>query len=191
MIKLKVLQNNMLGRWATGVLNVNKKGRKHIYGFKKRIKSKEDFMNLRLLKKYFKLGIILSVLSLTACQFSPTSTTVTITNDTNEEIVYWLSYRLGEMQDIKDRAPTLAPGESKTWTIKGILSAFTKTENGLSVHVLSSEYFDELKYETLGYKSSDDWYILISEGICGRFVVADSYEVSITGTAFDSDIILK
>jgi len=146
-------------------------------------------MNLRLLKKYFKLGIILSVLSLTACQFSPTSTTVTITNDTNEEIVYWLSYRLGEMQDIKDRAPTLAPGESKTWTIKGILSAFTKTENGLSVNVLSSEYFDELKYGR--YKSSDDWFILITEGISGDFGVADSYEVSITGTVLDSQIILK
>ena len=105
--------------------------------------------------------------------------------------VYWLSYRLGEMQNIKDRAPTLAPGESKTWNIKGILSAFTETENRLSVHVLSSEYFDELKYETLGYKSSDDWYILIKEGICGDFDAADSYEVSITGTVLDSQIILK
>ena len=132
---------------------------------------------------------ILDVLSLTACQFSSTSTTVTITNDTNEEIVYWLAYRLGDMQNIKDRAPTLAPGESKTWDIKGILSAFTKTENGLSVHVLSSEYFDELKYGR--YKSLDDWYILINEGISGDFDVADSYEVSITGTASDSDIILK
>ena len=179
----------MLGGWATGVLIVNKKDRKHIYGFKKRIRSKEDFMNLRLLKKYFKLGIILSVLSLTACQFSPTSTTVTITNDTNEEIVYWLSYRLGEMQNIKDRAPILAPGESKTWIIRGIFSAFTETENGLSVYVLSSEDFDELKYGD--YKSLDDWYILLREGICGDFDAADSYEVSITGTASDSDIILK
>ena len=93
------------------------------------------------------------------------------------------------MQNIKDRAPTLAPGESKTWTIKGILSAFTETENGLSVYVLSSEDFDELKYGD--YKSLDDWFILIKEGICGDFDVADSYEVSITGTAFDSDIILK
>ena len=132
-----------MGHW---LLIVNKKDRKHIYGFKKRIKSKEGFMNLRLLKKYFKMGIILSVLSLTACQFSPTSTTVTITNDTNEEIVYWLSYRLGEMQDIKDRAPTLAPGESKTWKIKGTLSATAEKEVGLYVNVLSSEDFDELKY---------------------------------------------
>ena len=175
-----------MGHW---LLIVNKKDCKHIYGFKKRIKSKEDFMNLRLLKKYFKLGIILSVLSLTACQFSPTSTTVTITNDTNEEIVYWLSYRLGEMQNIKDRAPTLAPGESRTWIIKGTLSAITGKENGLSVYVLSSEYFDELKYGR--YKSLDDWYILIWEGSCGDFDAADSYEVSITGTASDSDIILK
>ena len=146
-------------------------------------------MNLRLLKKYFKLGIILSVLSLTACQFSPTSTTVTITNDTNEEIVYWLSYRLGEMQDIKDRAPTLAPGESKTWKIKGTLSATAEKEVGLYVNVLSSEDFDELKYGR--YKSSDDWFILLREGICGDFDAADSYEVSITGTTSDSDIILK
>ena len=171
------------------LLIVNKKDRKHIYGFKKRIKSKEDFMNLRLLKKYFKLGIILSVLSLTACQFSPTSTTVTITNDTNEEIVYWLSYRLGEMQDIKDRAPTLVPGESKTWKIKGTLSATAEKEVGLYVNVLSSEDFDELKYGD--YKSLDDWYILLREGICGDFDAADSYEVSITGTALDSQIILK
>ena len=189
MIKLKVLQNNMLGGLVIGVLIVNKKDRKHIYGFKKRIKSKEGFMNLRLLKKYFKLGIILSVLSLTACQFSPTSTTVTITNDTNEEIVYWLSYRLGEMQDIKDRAPTLEPGESKTWKIKGTLSATAEKEVGLYVNVLSSEDFDELKYGR--YESLDDWYILLREGICGDFDAADSYEVSITGTAFDSDIILK
>ena len=80
------------------------------------------FYKFKVVKKYFKLGIILSVLSLTACQFSPTSTTVTITNDTNEEFVYWLSYRLGEMQNIDDRAPTLAPGESRTWIIKGTLS---------------------------------------------------------------------
>ena len=146
-------------------------------------------MNLRMLKKYFKLGIILSVLSLTACQFSPTSTIVTITNDTNEEIVYWLSYRLGEMQDIKDCAPTLAPGESKTWKIKGTLSAFTEKEIGLYVNVLSSEDFDELKYGD--YKSLDDWFILIQEGICGDFGVADSYEVSITGTVLDSQVILK
>ena len=146
-------------------------------------------MNLRLFKKYFKPGIILSVLSLTACQFSPTSTTVTITNDTNEEIVYWLSYRLGDMQNIKDRAPTLAAGESKTWNIKGTLSAFAETKKGLHVYVLSSEDFDELKYGR--YKSLDDWYILINEGISGDFDEADSYEVSITGTASDSDIILK
>jgi hypothetical protein len=175
-----------MGHW---LLIVNKKDRKHIYGFKKRIKSKEDFMNLRLLKKYFKLGIILSVLSLTACQFSPTSTTVTITNDTNEEIVYWLSYRLGDMQNIKDRAPTLAAGESRTWIIKGTLSAFAETKKGLHVYVLSSENFDELKYGR--YKSLDDWHILLREGISGDFDVADSYEVSITGTASDSDIILK
>jgi hypothetical protein len=37
----------------------------------------------------------------------------------------------------------------------------------------------------------DDWYILIWEWMCGDFDAADSYEVSITGTAFDSDIILK
>jgi len=37
----------------------------------------------------------------------------------------------------------------------------------------------------------DDWYILLREGICGDFDAADSYEVSITGTASDSDIILK
>ena len=95
------------------------------------------------------------------------------------------------MQNIKDRAPTLAPGESKTWIIKGIFSAFTETENGLSVYVLSSEDFDELKYEDFSYKSLDDWYILIWEGICGVFDVADSYEVSITGTVLDSQIILK
>lgn len=147
------------------------------------------FYKFKVVKKYFKLGIILSVLSLTACQFSPTSTTVTITNDTNEEFVYWLSYRLGEMQNIDDRAPTLAPGESRTWIIKGTLSAFAETEKGLYVYVLSSEYFDELKYGD--YKSLDDWYILLREGICGDFDAADSYEVSITGTASDSDIILK
>ena len=132
---------------------------------------------------------ILCVLSLTACQFSSTSTTVTITNDTNEEIVYWLSYRLGEMQNIKDRAPTLAAGKSKTWIKKGTLSAFTEKEIGLYVNVLSSEDFDELKYGD--YKSLDDWFILLKEGICGDFDAADSYEVSITGTASDSDIILK
>ena len=57
-------------------------------------------MNLRLLKKYFKLGIILSVLSLTACQFSPTSTTVTITNDTNEEKTVKIPAGTGFMQGI-------------------------------------------------------------------------------------------
>jgi len=179
----------MLGGWVTGCLLSIRKTVNIFMGSKKRIKSKEDFMNLRLLKKYFKLGIILSVLSLTACQFSPTSTTVTITNDTNEEIVYWLSYRLGDMQNIKDRAPTLAAGESRTWIIEGTLSAIAGKESGLSVHVLSSQYFDELKYGR--YESLDDWYILLREGICGDFDAADSYEVSITGTASDSDIILK
>ena len=93
------------------------------------------------------------------------------------------------MQNIDDRAPTLAAGESRTWIIEGTLSAIAGKESGLSVHVLSSQYFDELKYGD--YKSLDDWFILIKEGICGDFDAADSYEVSITGTVLDSQIILK
>ena len=112
-----------------------------------------------------------------------------IIEERKNNFVYWLTYRLAEMQNIKDRAPTLAPGESKTWNIKGTLSATAEKEVGLYVHVLSSEDFDELKYGD--YKSLDDWFILIKEGICGDFDVADSYEVSITGTVLDSQIILK
>ena len=74
-------------------------------------------MKKNLLKTVFLSMLFGAFFLLSSCQFSPTSTTVTITNNSGEEIVYWLEYRLGEMQDIDYIAPTLADGESKIWTI--------------------------------------------------------------------------
>lgn len=43
----------MLGGWAIGVLIVNKKDRKHIYGFKKKNKIEGGFYEFKDVKKIF------------------------------------------------------------------------------------------------------------------------------------------
>ena len=149
-------------------------------------------MKKNLLKTVF-LSMLFGVFFLlSSCQFSPTSTIVTITNNSGEEIVYWLEYRLGDMQDIDYIAPTLADGESKIWTITGRLSAIAEKENGLGVWVVSKNKFDIYKNDHPGKKdSSIIMYDIEAPHIFNSFDAADSYNVVIKGTSSKTDIELK
>ena len=63
-------------------------------------------MKKNVLKTVLMSILLGGIFLLSSCQFSPSSTTVTITNKSGVEIVYWLEYRLGDMQDIDYTAPT-------------------------------------------------------------------------------------
>lgn len=157
------------------------------------------------------VGAISSIPSFVAsCELSPSSVSdfdytistfprqdktqyiVTITNNSGEEIVYWLEYRLGDMQDIDYTAPTLADGESKTWSITGRLSATAEKENGLGVYVVSKKEFDIYKK---AHKDRKDSSIIMYNSevphIFNSFDAADSYNVVIKGTSSSSDIKLQ
>ena len=113
---------------------------------------------------------------LSSCQFSPTSTTVTITNDTNVEIVYWLEYRLGfpSPYDFDTPAPSLLPGQSWTYDITGKLSAIAEKENGLWVGALSKKALEDLRKSE--YSSSiKDWWIITEHGVKEDYDAAESY----------------
>ncbi|MBR5646515.1 MAG: hypothetical protein IKX23_07765 [Treponema sp.] len=149
-------------------------------------------MKKNLLKTVFLSMLFGVVFLLSSCQFSPTSTIVTITNNSGEEIVYWLEYRLGDMQDIDYIAPTLGDGESKIWTITGRLSAIAEKENGLGVWVVSKNVFDNYKNDNPGKKdSSIIMYNIEVPHIFNSFDAADSYNVVIKGTSSKTDIELK
>ena len=149
-------------------------------------------MKKNVLKTVLLSMILGGIFLLSSCQFAPTSTTVTITNNSGEAIVYWLEYRLGDMQDIDYTAPTLANGESKTWSITGRLSAIAEKENGLGVYVVSKKEFDIYKKANPDTRDSS---IIIYKSevphIFNSFEAADSYNVVIKGTSSNTDIELK
>lgn len=149
-------------------------------------------MKKNLLKTVFLSMLFGAFFLLSSCQFSPTSTIVTITNNSGEEIVYWLEYRLGDMQDIDYIAPTLPDGESKIWTITGRLSAIAEKEWGLEVYVVSKNEFDIYKNAHPDKKdSSIIMYNSEVPRISNSFDAADSYNVVIKGTSSKTDIELK
>ena len=149
-------------------------------------------MKKNVLKTVLMSILLGGIFLLSSCQFSPTSTTVTITNKSGVEIVYWLEYRLGDMQDINYAAPTLGDGESKIWTITGRLSATAEKENGLGVWVVSKNEFDNYKNAHPGKKdSSIIMYNSEVPHIFNSFDAADSYNVVIKGTSSKTDIELK
>lgn len=149
-------------------------------------------MKKNVLKTVLLSMILGGIFLLSSCQFAPSSTSVTITNKSGEEIVYWLEYRLGDMQDIDYTAPTLADGESKTWSITGRLSATAEKENGLGVYVVSKKEFDIYKK---AHKDRKDSSIIMYNSevphIFNSFDAADSYNVVIKGTSSSTDIELK
>lgn len=149
-------------------------------------------MKKNVLKTVLLSMLLGGIFLLSSCQFAPTSTTVTITNNSGEEIVYWLEYRLGDMQDIDYTAPTLANGESRTWSITGRLSAIAEKENGLGVYVVSKKEFDIYKKANPDTRDSS---IIIYKSevphIFNSFDAADSYNVVIKGTSSNTDIELK
>ena len=149
-------------------------------------------MKKNVLKTVLLSMLLGGIFLLSSCQFAPTSTTVTITNNSGEAIVYWLEYRLGDMQDIDYTAPTLANGESKTWSITGRLSAIAEKENGLGVYVVSKKEFDIYKKANPDTRDSS---IIIYKSevphIFNSFEAADSYNVVIKGTSSNTDIELK
>lgn len=149
-------------------------------------------MKKNLLKTVFLSMLFGAFFLLSSCQVSPTSTIVTITNHSGEDIVYWLEYRLGDMQDIDYTAPTLLDGYDKTWTITGRLSATADKENGLGVWVVSKNEFDSYKNAHPGKKdSSIIKYNSEVPHIFNSFDAADSYNVVIKGTSSKTDIELK
>lgn len=150
-------------------------------------------MKKNVLKTLLLSMILGGIFLLSSCQFAPTSTTVTITNNSGEEIVYWLEYRLGDMQDIDYMAPTLADGASKTWSITGRLSATAEKENGLGVYVVAKNEFDI--YKNAHPNTKDSSIIIYKKDevphIFNSFDAADSYNVVIKGTSSNTDIELK
>ena len=96
------------------------------------------------------------------------------------------------MQDLDYIAPSLADGESKTWTISANLSATAEKEWGLCVYVVSKKEFDIYKN---AHKDSKDSYILMYEievpHISASFDAADSYNIEITDATSSSGIKLK
>ena len=149
-------------------------------------------MKKNVLKTVLLFMILGGIFLLSSCQFAPSSTTVTITNNSGEEIVYWLEYRLGDMQDINYATPTLGDGESKIWTITGRLSATAEKENGLGVYVVAKNEFDIYKN---AHPDTKDSSIIIYKSevphIFNSFDAADSYNVVIKGTSSKTDIELK
>ena len=149
-------------------------------------------MKKNVLKTVLMSILLGGIFLLSSCQFSPSSTTVTITNKSGVEIVYWLEYRLGDMQDIDYTAPTLADGESKTWSITGRLSAIAEKENGLGVYVVSKKEFDIYKN---AHKDRKDSSIIMYNSevphIFASYDAADSYNIEITDATSSSGIKLK
>lgn len=129
---------------------------------------------------------------LSSCQFAPKSTTVTITNKTGEELVYWLEYRLGSMQNLDYEAPSLADNESKTWTITGKLSRTAEKSSGLGVDVMRKSAYTTYKSAHQNKRDSD---ILMYNSevpkIFTSFEAADSYNIVVTGFTSGSEIRLQ
>ena len=134
--------------------------------------------------------IFAGVCVLSSCKFAPSSTTAKIKNESGVEIVYWLEYRLGSMQDTSYAAPTLADGESKTWNISAKLSATADKEWGLAVYVMSKSELDSIKAADPSKKDSD--ILMYNNASIHKSFDADSeYSVVIKGVSSSSDIKLK
>lgn len=149
-------------------------------------------MKKNVLKTVLLSMILGGIFLLSSCQFSPSSTTVTIKNESDVEIAYWLEYRLGSMQDRGYEAPTLASGESKTWTISAELSATAEKEWGLVVDVMKKSELDIYK-KSHKNKSDSDVLMYASDAprIHNSFDAADTYKIVITDTSSSSDIKLQ
>ncbi|MBO4534256.1 MAG: hypothetical protein J5726_11265 [Treponema sp.] len=149
-------------------------------------------MKKNVLKTVLMSILLGGIFLLSSCQFSPSSTTVTIKNESGVEIAYWLEYRLGSMQDLGYEAPTLASGESKTWTISAKLSATAEKEWGLVVYVMKKSELDIYK-KSHKDKSDSDVLMYASDvpRIHNSFDAADSYNIEITDATSSSGIKLK
>ena len=149
-------------------------------------------MKKNVLKTVLMSILLGGIFLLSSCQFSPSSTTVTITNNSGEEIAYWLEYRLGSMQDLDYIAPSLSDGESKTWTISAKLSATAEKEWGLVVDVMKKSELDIYKKSNKN-KSDSDVLMYASDAprIHNSFDAADSYNIEITDATSSSGIKLK
>ena len=151
-------------------------------------------MKKNVFKTLLMAAIFAGAFILSSCQFSPTSTTVTIKNESDVEIAYWLEYRLGSMQDLDKPAPTLKPGESFTWPISGKLSATAEKENGLLVEVIEESELDLFKKANKNRKDSDILLYVSSYDvpkISNSFDAAETYKVVIKGVSSKEDIKLQ
>lgn len=146
-------------------------------------------MNRLSLKGVRILLSLLFAVILGACEFAPTSTTVSIKNNTDTTFYYWLKYNLADFSAESGRAPSLASGEEKNWDISGDLSAAGAKDGCLTVVVMTESEYNAFKAGD--YKDRSDSELFLLKGKYKEASPQESYTVTIEGTASDYSISIK
>ena len=115
-------------------------------------------MKKELYKTVCAVFILVAALVLSGCGLTgPTSTDVTIINETTNSYKFWLSYNLGDMQPVTEDAPVLTAGATGNFHIDGLLSALAAKDAVLSVTICETSNFATLKAHN---SSSSEYYVL-------------------------------
>ncbi len=114
--------------------------------------------------------IVFTALVLSGCGLTgPTSTDVTVINETGNSYKIWLSYNGGDMQSRSLDAPVITGGATGQFHIDGTLSAFAAKDASLWVDLCETSTFGTLKAQN---PSKSDWEIFVanaySNGVCTK-----------------------